>query len=168
VTRRRALFAGEGELVAVGVFEDAGRAPDFGLGFDDELHAFGLQDFSGGEEVVAPKGDGLELANAVFVAFGGEESQAGVGARDQEFDPALGFGEGLIGDDFEAEGFGEELQGNILIANGNAYELDATNHDNLLSKTIEKISCGSGELQSARRYYMNGWYSYDPAGRLRH
>jgi hypothetical protein len=73
-------------------------------------------------EIVAPEGDGLELADAVFVAFGGEEGQAGFGAG-EEFDPASFTGEGLVSDDFEAEGFGEELQRNILIANGDADEL---------------------------------------------
>ncbi len=36
------LFAGKGELVAVGVFEDAGRAPRLAFGFDGELDAFGF------------------------------------------------------------------------------------------------------------------------------
>ena len=76
------LFAGEGELVAVGVFEDATGAPLLGLGFFGELDAFGFQDFGGGEEVVAPEGDRLELADAVFMAFGGEECKAGVRAWD--------------------------------------------------------------------------------------
>src|SRR5580658_5860856 len=96
------LFAGEGELVAVGVFEDAAGAPFFGFGFLGELDAFGFQDFGGGEEVVAPEGDGLELADAVFVAFGGEEGEAGWRAGDGKLDPALGLRVRLIGDDFEA------------------------------------------------------------------
>jgi len=36
------LFAGEGELVAVGVFEDAARAPFFLFGLLGELDAFGF------------------------------------------------------------------------------------------------------------------------------
>lgn len=36
------LFAGEGELIAVGVFEDAAGAPFFGFGFLGELDAFGF------------------------------------------------------------------------------------------------------------------------------
>lgn len=103
------LFAGEGKLVTVGVFEDAAGAPFFFFGLGGELDAFGFEDFGGGEEVVAPEGDGLELADAVFVALGGEEGDAGFGAGDLEFDPTLGVGERLIGDDFEAEGFGEEF-----------------------------------------------------------
>jgi len=53
-------------------------------------------------DVIAPKRDVLKCADAIFMAFGGEEGEAGVGARDEELDPALGGGEGLIGDDFEA------------------------------------------------------------------
>src|SRR5580765_1766252 len=108
-TQRRALFAGKGELVAVGIFEDAGGAPFLGLGLDGKLHAFGLQDFGGGEEIVAPKGDGLKLADAVLVALGGIERETGLSAGNHQLDPPLFIGEGLIGDDFEAERFRVEL-----------------------------------------------------------
>src|SRR5208282_389958 len=106
---RRRLFAGEGELIAVGVFEDAARAPFFLFGFGGELNAFGFEDLGGGEDVVAPEGDGLKLADAVFVTFRSEEREAGWRAGGGKLDPALGLGVGLIGDDFEAESFGEEF-----------------------------------------------------------
>jgi hypothetical protein len=41
-TERFGLFAGEGELVAVGVFEDATGAPFFLLRFHGEVDAFGF------------------------------------------------------------------------------------------------------------------------------
>src|SRR5580658_10398071 len=142
------LFAGEGELVAVGIFESAAGAPFFFFGLLGELDAFGFEDFGGGEEVVAPEGDGLELADAVFMALGGEEGEAGWRTGNGELDPALLLGVRLIGDDFEAEGFGEELQGNVLIADGDADEFDAANHAVLLWKTFEKITCGARGFQS--------------------
>ncbi len=76
----------------------------------------------------------MELADTVFLARGSEEGEAGWRAGDRQLDPTLSVGVGLVGDDFEAEGFGEELQRNILIANGDADELDATNYVRLLGK----------------------------------
>ena len=101
------------------------------------------------------------------MAFGGEESQAGWRAGNSELDPALLLGVRLIGDDLEAEGFGEELQGNILIADGDADELDAANHAGLLWKTFQKITWGLWGLQSGSDCYRNRWHSYDFPGRLR-
>jgi len=103
------------------------------------LDAFGFEDFGGGEEVVAPEGDGLELADADFVAFGCEEGEAGLRAGNGKLNPALGLGVGLIGDDFEAQVFGEELQRNILVANGDADEfLLSENLDNAVAHGVAR------------------------------
>src|SRR6476661_7379304 len=108
-TQRRVLFAGKGELVAVGIFEDAGGAPCLGLGLDGELDAFGFEDFGGGEEVVTPKGEGLKLPDAVLVALWCIERETGFSAGNHQLDPPLFIGEGLIGDEFESERFRVEL-----------------------------------------------------------
>lgn len=61
----------------------------------------------------------------------GEEGDARFGAGNEEFDPALGGGEGLIGDDFEAESLGEEFERDVLVTDGDADEFDAANHAGL-------------------------------------
>src|SRR6266851_4424777 len=90
--------------------------------------ALGLEDFGSGEDVVAPKRDGLKLADAPLVTFGRVEGEASLRARDEEFNPALCVRERLVSNHFQSQGLGVELQRNVLIANRNAYKLNSPNH----------------------------------------
>ena len=70
-------LAGERELIPVGILEDGDRSPGLILGFLGKGDALGLEDFGGGEDVVAPERDGLKLADAFLVTLGRVERDAG-------------------------------------------------------------------------------------------
>jgi len=70
-------LAGERELIPVGILEDGDRSPGLILGFLGKGNALGLEDFGGGEDVVAPEGNGLEFADALLVTLGREKRDAG-------------------------------------------------------------------------------------------
>src|SRR6266436_6617513 len=121
-------LAGKCELIPVGVLEDGDRSPGFILGFFGKGDALGLEDFGSGEDVVAPKRDGLKLADAPLVTFGRVEGEASLRARDEEFNPALCVRERLVSNHFQSQCLGVELQRNVLIANRNPYKLNSPNH----------------------------------------
>ena len=50
------------------------------LGVLDEGHPLGLEHFGSGEDVITPECDGLKLANAFLVPFGGVQGKAGLRA----------------------------------------------------------------------------------------
>ena len=121
-------LAGQSELIAVGVLEDGNRSPLFILWFLGEGDAFGLQHFGGGEDVVTPEGNGLELADALLVTLGRLKGDARLRSGNEELNPPLRVCERLVGDHFQSQRLGVEVQRNVLIANRNAYELYSPNH----------------------------------------
>src|SRR6266851_9809739 len=121
-------LAGKCELIPVGVLEDGDQSPGFIIGFFRKGDALGLEDFGSGENVVAPKRDGLKLADALLVPLWRVEGYACLSAGNEEFNPALCVRERLVSDHFQSQGLGVELQRNVLIANRNAYKLNSPNH----------------------------------------
>src|ERR1700739_973212 len=121
-------LAGKCELIPVGVLEDGDRSPRFILGFFSKGDALGLEDFGSGKDVVAPKRDGLKLADALLVPLWRVEGYACLGAGNKKFNPTLRIRERLVSDHFQAQGLGVELKRNVLIANRNAYKFNSPNH----------------------------------------
>jgi len=123
-----ALAAGEDEFVAVWVFEFGHGAPDLLLRLFCQFHAFGFEQGCRGEDVVAPEGHWLKATDSALVAGRGEEGETYFGAGDEELDPALAGAHGLVGCYFESHLFCVELERDILVADGDADELDSANH----------------------------------------
>jgi hypothetical protein len=116
------------EFIAIGIFEFCHRPPDLLLRLCRQFHPFGFEERGRGKDVVAPKGERLETANPVFVARRREQSKAGIGARDEQFDPALTRAKRLIGRYLESDLLGVKLQRYILVAHGNTDDFDSADH----------------------------------------
>jgi hypothetical protein len=71
----------------------------------------------------------LKTANPVFLARRREQGKARIGARDEQFDPALTRAKRLIGRYLESNLLGIKLQRYILVAHGNADDFDSADHD---------------------------------------
>ena len=67
-------------------------------------------------------------ADAAFLAFRREESNAGLGFRNAELDPPLFVIERLVGNNRKAELLGVKVQGALLVAHGDGCEFDVLNH----------------------------------------
>src|ERR1019366_1324945 len=118
----------EDDLITFGFLHDGKVSPGLLLGRALKVDAFRFEfvvslvqavDFPGGVD----KG-----TDAVFVSFGGEKHDTGFCAGNRKFDPALGFGEVLIGENAEAEFFGIKTQGALLISDGDTEKFDALDH----------------------------------------
>jgi hypothetical protein len=126
--RPTCLAGAEDDLVAFGVLEDGegspGLFPRRAGEFDAAVAQFRVRLF----DVVDFPGSVYKCSNAILLAFGGEEHDSGFGAGDGELNPALRVGELLIGKNAESELAGVEPERAILVANGDAEELDAFDH----------------------------------------
>src|SRR5439155_361177 len=67
-------------------------------------------------------------ADTALLPFGREESNAGLGFRDAQFDPALFAVKGLVRDDRKAEFLGVKIQRALLVAHRNGHEFYLFNH----------------------------------------
>ena len=121
-------FAGECELIAVGILENGDRSPGLILRVLRKRHAFGFEYFGGSEDIIAPESDGLEFADALLVALRREEGEACFSPRNEQLNPSLGVRKRLVGDNLQSQRLGIEFQRYVLIADGNAYEFNASNH----------------------------------------
>ena len=122
---RADLLAPQNEFVAVGILENGHRAPDFVPGFLAEGDTFGLENFCGGEDIVAPEENRLELADSSFMALGCKQRDAGLRAGNQQLDPPLLLGEGLIRDHLETKLCGSQLADTAEIAVREQSECDS-------------------------------------------
>ncbi len=75
-------------------------------------------------DVVAREREPGEVADAIFMAGRREEDDAGFGCGNAQFDPALFAVERLVGGNREAEFLSVEFEGAVLIADGDAGELE--------------------------------------------
>src|SRR5262249_28441437 len=101
-----------------------------------ELDAAGLELLVGLPHVVARERSVEERADAVLVAVGREEHDAGFPTRDLELDPALSRAHRLVGVDLEAQPVPVEPECAILIGKGNPDDLAAADHADLLGPPI--------------------------------
>ncbi len=79
-------------------------------------------------DVVAEEGEAGEGADAILVAIGVEEYEAGLGAGEAQFDPTLLLAEGLVCENNESQLLGIEVEGGVLVADGNGCEFDGFDH----------------------------------------
>jgi hypothetical protein len=119
-----ALFARQHERVSIGIREDGKRAPWLLRGRTHELDTTSRQLLVRLLDVVACQRTVERRAWPRAALIGREEHDASVGRSNPQLDPALSVVERLIGEDIEADDVGPELQCAILIAGGNADELD--------------------------------------------
>jgi hypothetical protein len=89
------LFRGKYELVVVDVLENRRGAPRFDFGILLKLHAASFKLLGGGDDVIAPEGHGLEIADAVLVALGVKSvtpvSAPGISSSIQRCSPSKGW-----------------------------------------------------------------------------
>src|SRR5262249_61475017 len=86
-------------------------------------------------DVVARERAVEEGADALFVPVGREEDDARLRGADAELDPALRLAHGLVGDDLEAQLLRVEGDRGVLVAGGDADELETRHHAPILRKS---------------------------------
>jgi hypothetical protein len=92
-----------------------------------KVHAAREELLVGFFHVFAQEGEVGEGADVAFVFLRREKDDAGFRAGNAQLDPAL-LAEGLVSEDVEAELFGVEGESAILVADGDAPELYASDH----------------------------------------
>jgi hypothetical protein len=140
------------KLIPIRILENRRRSPWLLLWLNRKLHSLGLERRGGRKHVIGPECDRLKSADAVFEPVAGKQNDLRFGARNAQFDPAL-LSKRLVGHHAEAKLFGVELQSAILIASGNASELDATNHSQSPSRVVRPFEHRKARVQMQSPIY---------------